>query len=43
MQRKMIELFLAKDLEDVKNEWNEVFKYEKEADEVKRKNTFGVI
>lgn len=35
--KKMIELFIAKDLEGVKNEWSKVFKYEKEADEVKRK------
>lgn len=35
--KKMIELSIVKDLEGIKNEWYEVFKYEKEADEVKRK------
>ncbi len=35
--KKMIEFFLVKDLEGIKREWYEVFKYEKEADEVKRR------
>ncbi len=35
--KKMIEFFRVKDLEGVKNEWSEVFRYEREADEIKRR------